>query len=49
MIRAPGLYFTSGDGLLVIFSAALESDGKRWIHVSNVKTAAAAAELGRRA
>ncbi len=29
-----GLRYTSGDGLLVIFTAAEERDGKRWIHVS---------------
>lgn len=29
-----GLHYRSGDGLLVIFSAAEERDGKRWIHVS---------------
>lgn len=29
-----GIYFDSGDGLRVIFSATTEADGKRWIHVS---------------
>jgi hypothetical protein len=29
-----GLWFSSGDGLRVIMTAAVERDGKRWIHVS---------------
>jgi len=32
--RRVGLWFSSGDGLRVIFSASHEADGKRWIHVS---------------